>query len=105
MWVTAWFAATSASVVDPSFYEDGRGVPTTITAERYNQISNTFFFPELQRLNLTGTWIQQDGAASYAAKLLMITLRANFSRCFILRFGDIHWPSRLSNLTQGDYFL
>ena len=103
--VTVWCALTYSCVIGPYFFEDENGAAVTVTAERYNHMLNTFFLPELQRLNLTDMWMQQDGATSHTARLSMTTLRANFPGHLISRFGDIHWPSRSPDLTPVDFFL
>ena len=48
--VTVWCAMTSTCVIGPYFFEDEQGAPVTVTAERYNNMLNDFFIPELQRL-------------------------------------------------------
>jgi hypothetical protein len=64
-----------------------------------------FFIPELQQLGLTQIWMQQYGATGHTARLSMATLRQEFPRCLISRFGDIHWSSRSLDLTPSNYFL
>ena len=103
--VTVWCAVTYSCVIGPYFFEDENGAAVTVTAERYNHMLNTFFLPELKRLNLKDMWIQQDGATSHTARLSMTTLQSNFLKHLILRFGDIHWPSRSPDLTPLDIFL
>ena len=76
----------------------------TVTAERYNMF-NDFFIPELQRLQLTNMWMQQDGATSHTARISMATFRRQFPGRLISRFGDVHWPSRSPYLTPLDFFL
>ena len=53
----------------PYFFENEHSVAVTVTAERYNHMLNAFFIPQLVRFNLTGMWMQQDGATSHTAKL------------------------------------
>ena len=51
-------AVTCSCVFVPYFFEDENGAAVTVAAERYNHMLNTFFFPELQRLNLKDMWMQ-----------------------------------------------
>ena len=99
-----WCAVTYSCVIGPYFFEDKNGGAVTVTAERYNHMLNTFFLPELQKLNLKDMWMQQNGATSHTARLSMTTLRENFPGRLISRFGDIHWPSRSPDLTPVDFF-
>ena len=87
--VTVWCAMTPTCVIGPYFFKDGQGAPVTITAERYNNMLNDFFIPELQRLQLTNMWMQQNGATSHTARISMATLQRQFPGRLISRFGDI----------------
>ena len=62
-----WCAVIYSCVIGPYFFEDENGAAVTVTAERYNHVLNTFFLPELQRLNLQDMWMKQDGATSHTA--------------------------------------
>ena len=103
--VTVWCAMTSSCVIGPYFFEDDQDAAVTVTAERYNNMLNEYFLPELHRLQLTDMWMQQDGATSHTARISMATLRRQFPGRLISRFGDVHWPSRSPDLTPVDFFL
>ena len=62
-----WCAMTYSFVISPYLFEDENGAAATVTAKHYNHMLNTFYLPELQRLNLKDMWMQQDGATSHTA--------------------------------------
>lgn len=104
--VTVWCAVSTFGIIGPFFFEEN-GVTVTVTSERYINMVNTFFIPELQRrgVDLQDVWFQQDGASAHTARASMAVLRQLFPHRLISRFGDIFWPPRSPDLSVCDFFL
>ena len=104
--VTVWCAIGRFGVVGPYFFEEN-DITVTVTSQRYINMINNFFIPELQRrqLNFENLWYQQDGATAHTARTSIAVLRHWFPNRLISRFGDISWPSRSPDLSSCDFFL
>lgn len=104
--VTVWCAVSSTVVIGPYFFEDDNGATVTVTSERYRQMFNEFFLPELRRkrIPIRQVWFQQDGATAHTARNSMETIRAVFRGRIISGFGYIEWPPRSPDLSMCDYF-
>uniref|UniRef100_A0A1B6DKJ8 Uncharacterized protein n=1 Tax=Clastoptera arizonana TaxID=38151 RepID=A0A1B6DKJ8_9HEMI len=50
-------------------------------------------------------WFQQDGATAPTARASMQVVGQMFPGHVILRFDDVHWPPRSSQLSICDFFL
>ncbi|CAK1586379.1 unnamed protein product [Parnassius mnemosyne] len=105
--VTVWCAISAKKIIGPFFFENDRGATVTVTSERYIDMINNFFVPQLQEedVDQSGVWFQQDGATAHTARVTMDTLKALFPGKIISRFGDILWPPRSPDLTPADFFL
>lgn len=90
-----------------SFFEDGRGRTLTVNSERYVEMLDEFFVPQLQ--NFPGynqrTWFQQDGATSHTSNRSLPRVREFFPNKLISRRGDTNRPPRSPDLTHMDFFL
>jgi hypothetical protein len=104
--VTVWCAVAKFGVIGPYFFEENR-VTVTVTSERYIQMVNNLFIPELQRRGIDRQllWFQQDGATAHTARPSMTVLRRLFPYRLISRFGDVPWPPRSPDLSICDFFL
>ncbi|XP_045457214.1 uncharacterized protein LOC123667306 [Melitaea cinxia] len=108
--VTVWCAISAKKIIGPFFFENDQGATVTVTSERYIDMINIFFVPQLQEegIDKSSVWFQQDGATAHTARVSMGTLKALFSGKIISRFGDILWPPRSPDLTSSyisDFFL
>lgn len=105
--VTVWAAMSARGIIGPYFFEDGRGRTLTVNSERYVEMLDEFFVPQLQ--NFPGynqrTWFQQDGATSHTSNRSLPRVREIFPNKLISRRGDINWPPRSPDLTPMDFFL
>ena len=101
-----WCALGKNCIIGPYFFEQN-GVTVTVTAERYIEMLNTFFVPELwrRRIAIRSVWFQQDGATSHTSRASMGVLHPLFPNRLISRFGDVAWPPRSPDLSMCDYFL
>ena len=66
-----------------------------------------FLRPQLDTLgiNMAELCFQQDGATAHMANYSMAIAREMFPQHLISRFGDVHWPARLPDLSVCDFFL
>jgi len=105
--VTVWCAVGKAAVIGPYFFEDNNGNAVTVNSERYTEMINNFFVPELRRkrLPIRRVWFQQDGATAHTARASMDVLRPLFGDRLISRFANTTWPPRSPDLSICDYFL
>lgn len=104
--VTVWCAISSSGIIGPYFFEDARGNNVTVTSQRYADMLENFFEPQLARFEVNeGTFFQQDGATSHTARISMNIVNRLFPNHVISRNGDITWPSRSPDLTPCDFFL
>lgn len=106
--VTVWCAISKFGVIGPYFFEeDGR--TTTVNAQRYVSMLETFFEPELEQLageqDLGDIWFQQDGATAHTAIISMTKLREMFPARLVSLRGDLGWPARSPDLSICDFFL
>ena len=67
-------------------------------------VSNFFFLPKMQELNLHDMWFQQDGATCRTASVAMNLLRDEFGEHFISRSRPVNWQPRSCDLMPLDYF-
>lgn len=70
--VTAWCAISSSKIVGPYFFEEN-GATVTVTAQRYAEMLQMFFFPAIHN-ELREYWFQQNGATSHTARISMAIL-------------------------------
>lgn len=103
--VTVWCAMWAGGVIGPYFFENAHGIAVTVNGERYRDMINNFFGPQLEDLDLRDMWFQQDGATSHIARDTREILKRMFPDKLISKFGDIDWPPRSPDLTPLDFFL
>lgn len=103
--VTVWCGITSSRIIGPYFFEDVDGNTVTVNGNRYRQMLQEYFFPEVEDMNTENIWFQQDGATAHTARETMDMLRMNFPQRVISRFGDVPWPPRSPDLSPLDFFL
>lgn len=104
--VTVWCAMSSLGIIGPYFFEDGQGNAVTVTSQRYAEMLDNFFTPQLGQYEVNDEmFFQQDGATSHTARVSMHIVNQLFPNRVISRNGDIAWPSRSPDLTACDFFL
>jgi len=89
------------------FFENETGNAVTVNADRYVEMLQNFFTPQLARFHVNeNTLFQQDGATSHTARMSMNAVKALFPKRVVSRNGDIPCPTpRSPDLTPCDYFL
>lgn len=86
--VTVWCALSSSGIIGPYFFENERGEAVTVNSERYSQMLQNFFIPQIAQYGVTG-FFQQDGATSHTARVSMNILKDLFPNLIISRNGNI----------------
>lgn len=102
---TVWCALWSGGIVGPFFFEDHCGKPVTVNSMRYNAMLKDFLWPQLDGIDHSDVYFQQDGATSHTTRENISLLRTKFPGRVISRNGDINWPPRSCDLTPLDFFL
>ena len=104
--VTVWCVMSASGIIGPYFIENEAGNAVTVNADRYVEMLQNFFTPQLARFLVNeNTLFQQDGAASHTARMSMKAVNALFPNRVVSGNGDITWPPRSPNLNPYDYFL
>lgn len=103
--VTVWCGVTAEKIIGPYFFEDERGITTTINGERYRTMLQHFLAAEMQELEQEDMWYQQDGATAHTARETMAILSRMFPGRIISKNGDVVYPPRSPDLTVPDFFL
>ncbi|XP_050310807.1 uncharacterized protein LOC126746540 [Anthonomus grandis grandis] len=81
------------------------GQRVTVNGDRYRAMINDFLWPQLDDMDLTDIWFQQDGATCHTARATLDLLHEKFNGFIISRGGDVHWPPRSCDKTPLDFFL
>ena len=75
------------------FFENETGNAVTVNADRYVEMLQNFFTPQLARFPVNlNTLFQQDGATSHTARMSMKAVKALFPNRVVSRNGDITCP-------------
>lgn len=96
--VTVWCAFWAEGVIGPFFFEDERGQAVTVNGERYRNMITDFLWPNLENVDLTELWFQQDGVPCHSAAETIGLLHEMFPKRLIARRGDVNWPARSFSL-------
>jgi len=97
--VTVWCGLSASGIIGPYFFENEAGNAVTVNADRYVEMLQNFFTPQLARFPVTeNTLFQQDGATSHTARMSMNAVNALFPNRVVSRNGDIPWLPRLNPL-------
>lgn len=94
--IGVWVAISRARIVGPIFFN------TTINAERYRTIILDNFLNQLDDVELTTGYFQQDGATAHTSRETLLYLEQFFHGRLISRGL---WPPRSPDLTSCDSFL
>lgn len=103
--VTVWCGLWHGGIIGPYFFEDGQGATVTVNGDRYRSMITDFFWPQLEDVDITNMWFQQDGATCHTARAKMALLQEKFGDWIISKNADFVWPPRSCDLTPLDYFL
>ena len=91
--VTVWCAMSASGIIGHYFFEYEAGNAVTVNTDRYVEMLQNFFTPQLARFPVNeNTLFQQDGATSHTARMSMNAVNALFPNRVVSRNGDIPWP-------------
>lgn len=103
--ITVWCGLHAEGVLGPYFFRNAAGANVTVNAERYRDMLDGWFFPNVATHELDDFWFQQDGATSHTAHATIDLLRGTFGDRVISRNGPVDWPPRSCDITPLDFFL
>ena len=89
----------------PYFFEDADGKALTVNGERYQVMISQHLVSQIDGLDITEMWFQQDGATCHTARATIESLQEIFPGRVISRWSDENWPPRSCDLTPCDFFL
>ena len=91
--VTVWWAMSASGIIGPYSFENEAGNAVTVNADRYVEMLQNFFNPQLALFPLNeNTLFQQEGAISHTARMSMKAVNALFPNRVVSRNGDIPCP-------------
>lgn len=85
-------------VICPHFIKNESGNAVTVTGERYRKLITNFLWPNLDDIDVSDVWFQQDGTACHGVRGTIQLLCGKFYVRVISRNEDINWPFRRCNL-------
>ena len=99
--VIVWCVMSNKIIIGPFFFDE-----STVDHDNYLDMLQNFFYPVLQKKNLTGKAIfQQDGAPAHFAKTVRSWLNNKFNDRWVGRGGPISWALRSPDRSSLDFFL
>lgn len=102
--VIVWCAYSSLGIIGPYFFENPQG-NAAITTAGYNDMLQTFLWPELKGVDTNDMYFQQGNAAWHTDTTTISILSEKFDGRVISDNGDFNWPPRSSDLNPLDFFL
>lgn len=109
MYVTVWAAISAQGIIGPYFFEDKNGKHITVTKERYCEMIQNYFIPELLKIvgteNLSKQWFQQDGARPHTSDFSLKVLSEFFGNRIISDRCEFIWPPSSPDLNLCDFAL
>ena len=102
--VTVWCGFHAGGVIGPYFFVDENDRQVTVDGERYRAMLEDYLWPELDELDISDMWFQQDGATSHTARVTIDLLKGKCGERVISRNGLVEWPPRSCDLTPLDFF-
>ena len=103
--LTVWCGLWHGGIIGPYFFRNEAGVRVTVNGDRYRTMLTEFLWPELDNIDISEMWFQQDGATCHTSRATMELLEEKFGEWIISRNGFVNWPPRSCDLTPLDFFL
>lgn len=103
--LTVWCGLWHGGIIGPYFFRNAAGDTVTVNGERYQTMLTEFLWPELDNIDITEMWFQQDGAPCHTMNATIEVLHEKFGEWLISRKGFVNWPPRSCDLTPCDFFL
>ena len=76
--VNVWCGLWSGGIIGPFFFENDDGDFITTNGDRYREMLQFFLWSELEGMDLSDMWFQQDGAKPHVATESIAELRTQF---------------------------
>ena len=92
-------------IIGPYFFENEAGRAVSINGDRYRGMLQFFFWSEIEDMNVSDMWFQQDGARPHTAAETMAIVNDRFPDRTISQGAKVEWPPRSCDLTPLDFFL
>ena len=89
--VTVWCGFHAGGVIGPYFFVDENDRQVTVDGERYRAMLEDYLWPELDELDISDMWFQQDGATSHTARVTIDLLKGKFGERVCLQFFANLW--------------
>lgn len=96
--ITVWCGLHAGGVIGPYFFVDDNDRHVTVNGNRYRDMINDFFWPQLNGMDLDDMWFQQDGATCHTAHDTIALLKTKFDE-------RVMSARVICDLTPLDYFL
>ena len=103
--LTVWCGLWHGGIIGPYFFRNEAGAAVTVNGERYRKMLTEFLWPELDEIDISNMWFQQDGAPCHTANETMALLKGKIGDWTIAKNGFVDWPPRSCDLTPLDFFL
>ena len=83
----------ASGIIGPYFFENEAGNAVIVNADRYLEMLQNFFTPQLTHFSVNeNTLFQQDGATSHTVRMSMNAVNVLFLNRVVSMNGDIPWP-------------
>ena len=92
--VSVWCGFHAGSVIGLYFFVDENNRHVMVNGVRYRALLEDYFWLELDGLDISDMWFQQDGATSNTAGQTIDLLKGKFGNRLISRNGPVEWPPR-----------
>ncbi|XP_055307310.1 uncharacterized protein LOC129571528, partial [Sitodiplosis mosellana] len=102
---TVWCGLWAGGIIGPYFFENDDGRAVSINGERYREMLQYFFWSEIEDMDLSDMWFQQDGARPHTTPETLAVIEERFPNRIISQKAEVGWPPRSCDLTPLDYFL
>jgi hypothetical protein len=101
MWCGFW----AQGIIGSFFFEDSSGNSVTVNGECYRNMISSFLWKELEGLDISNCYFQQDDATCHTSGETIRLLQTKFPGRVISKNENINWPPRSYDLTPLDFYL
>jgi len=88
--VTVWCAFWANGIIEPYFFEDDAGNAVTVNAERYQSMLSDFLWSQLNHIDVSDVYFQQNGATCHTTQNNITFLRSKFPQRVISQNADFN---------------
>ncbi|CAH2098541.1 unnamed protein product [Euphydryas editha] len=76
--ITVWYALWARGVIGSNVVKNDDGQNITVNGERFRDMIQNFFVPQLAGITLADMWLQQDGTTRHTARATIDLLKETF---------------------------